>query len=232
MVIVIVMFYDDYNDQVRNAEPRPPTADPGMDPPLSSLCSPNGVSWFQWLWIWDDDIVINQKTLQSTPFLISSDFPGQPSTPTCLLPLMTSPCSDQPMSKRRLVIAMTAKYSLLLIRIFCPGWWGAHQRGLELFAQVSKIHHQVLIRRYITKYWLENSKNVKVLFMSQFKPSLCSTKYLLKIQFKEWRNVPLRYKILLSFQTECKIPIFATKYNYLSSLLFALISNVPIKFCL
>ena len=133
-------------------------------------------------------VVINQKTLQSTPFLISSDFPGQPSTPTCLLLLMTSPCSDQPMSKRRLVIAMTAKYSLLLIRIFCPGWWGAHQRGLELFAQVSKIHHQVLIRRYITKYWLKNSKNVKVLFMSQFKElktSHCSTKFLLEIQFNE-----------------------------------------------
>ena len=162
------------NAQVRNSEPRPPTADPGMDPTLSSLCSSNGVSWFQWLWIWDDDIVINQKTLQSTPFLISSDFPGQPSTPTCLLPLMTSPCLDQPMSKRRLVIA---KYSLLLIRIFCPGWWGAHQRGLELFAQVSKIHHQVLIGKfkecksslYVT---IQGIKNFSLFYKIPFKNSI------------------------------------------------------------
>ena len=116
--------------------PYPPSA-----PPMGSADF-NGYEYEMMIWC---NIL---KNIVSTPFLISSDFPGQPSTPTCLLPLMTSPCSDQPMSKRRLVIAMTAKYSLLLIRIFCPGWWGAHQRGLELFAQVSKIHHQVLIGKF------------------------------------------------------------------------------------
>ena len=37
--------------------------------------------------------------------------------------------------------------------MFDPGWWWAHKRRLELFAQVSAIHHKVLISESkITKY--------------------------------------------------------------------------------
>ena len=37
--------------------------------------------------------------------------------------------------------------------MFDPGWWWAHERRLELFTQVSAIHHKVLISESkITKY--------------------------------------------------------------------------------
>ena len=181
MVIVIVMFYDDYNDQVRNAEPRPPTADPGMDPPLSSLCSPNGVSWFQWLWIWDDDIVINQKTLHQLLFWSQVFFHSQ--------------ASQVP----RLASSFLWRVHVRTNQCQRGGWWLPWQQNihfcwLEYSVQDDGEHTRgdwnflPKYPRYITKYWLENSKNVKVLFMSQFKElktSHCSTKFLLKIQFNE-----------------------------------------------
>ena len=94
-------------------------------------------------------------------------FPGQPSTQTCLHPPMRSPCLGQPMSKRRLVIPiMITNCFVKKLWHKCSGWRGPHQRGLELFAQVSKIQHQVLIGQLeeCKSSFCNNSKNSKINF--------------------------------------------------------------------
>ena len=57
-------------------------------------------------------------------------------------------------------------------RVICAGWWRAHKRGLEFFAQVSKIYHKVLIvlRIIITKHWcieiLLHNININIYLLS------------------------------------------------------------------
>ena len=103
---------------------------------------------------------------------------GRPSIQTCHPPPTTSQCLDRPMSKKRwdtnppnwlwyLLYCIQSRAgwlkSIFLQTknvqnwILDPGWWWAHKRRLELFAQVSAIHHKVLISESkITKYcmWL------------------------------------------------------------------------------
>ena len=114
--------------------------------------------------------VISEISLETSWLMLL----GRPSIQTCHPPPTTSQCLDQPMSKKRwdtnppnwlwyLLYCIQSRAgwlkSIFLQTknvqnwILDPGWWWAHKRRLELFAQVSEIHHKVLIlESEITKY--------------------------------------------------------------------------------
>ena len=97
--------------------------------------------------------VLSEISLETSRLMLL----GRPSIQTCHPPPTTSQCLDQPMSKKRwdkppkLVVISFVLHSVkgMVIRIyivakksvqnwmFDPGWWWAHKRRLELFAQVS-----------------------------------------------------------------------------------------------